>query len=141
MYPSDLAACGYSKNWIVSEISDLRVTRRCGLHEWERYAERPNLLLVSVRMYSEYTGDPSLHIDYDPVRASLAEWPTKEHVDTLEELVEELLPLLFANPMVLACWVKISKPLIFSEARSAGIEVFRWRDSTVANGVGFGSAK
>jgi 7,8-dihydroneopterin aldolase/epimerase/oxygenase len=120
---------GLPRNWIASEILDVRVLRKCGLHEWERHPERPNLMSVSVRMYAHYTGEASVHIDYDPVRDHLAGWPAMDHTDTLEEIAEELLKVAFASPIVLACWVKLSKPLIFAEAQSAGIEVFRWRDN------------
>lgn len=117
------------KNWIASEILDLRVVRKCGLHDWETHEQRPNLLSVSIRMYGKYFADGRANLDYDPIRNRLAEWPSMPHVGTLEALSVELFDLAFSNPRVLACWIRLSKPLIFAEAKSAGIEIFRWRDS------------
>lgn len=119
-----------AENWIASELLNVRTERKCGVHPWERFAERPNLLLVSVRIYREYGQFDRKFLDYDPIRNRLKEWPSLPHIDTLEELAEELFSLAFENPDVLASWVRLSKPLIFSEAESAGIEVFRLRSKS-----------
>ncbi len=120
----------FPKNWIASELLNVRTERKCGTHPWEQHVERPNLLLVSIRIYREYEQFDGKFLDYDPIRNRLREWPTQPHVATLEELAEELFIIAFENSDVQASWVRLSKPLIFSEAESAGIEIFRFRRST-----------
>lgn len=113
-----------------SILEDVEVRVRCGLHPWERHAERPNRLLVSVRLYTTTPFDPVTnagYLDYDRVRDHLATWPDRPHTDLLETLLQDLADFAFQDPLVEACRLKVIKPDIFAEARGAGVEWFRKR--------------
>jgi dihydroneopterin aldolase len=116
------------KNWVASHIEEITVPRRCGIHPWEKHPERPNLLTVSIKLFGEYPLKNGKFIDYDIVRNHILTWPSLPHTDTLESIADELIALAFSDELVVACWVKLSKPIIFAEARGAGIELFRVRD-------------
>jgi dihydroneopterin aldolase len=113
-------------------IADAVVERRCGLHPWEKHAERPNRLKITVEMFALLPPGPmreSAFIDYDRVRDFLKTFPSLPHTDLLETIVDEIVATCFANPRVEACRVAVLKPDIFGEAEAAGVEVFRTRES------------
>ncbi len=113
-----------------SILEDVEVHVRCGLHPWERDPERPNRLLVSVRLFTTAPFDPATvagYLDYDRVRDHLATWPGRPHTDLLETLLAGLTDFVFGDPLVEACRLKVIKPDIFPEAKGAGVEWFRKR--------------
>ena len=109
-------------------LRDVVTEARIGLHPWERHAERPSRLVVNVEMFVPLTAglnaDAGSHVDYDPVRAALRQWPARPHTELLEALLHEVVGLCFDNPRVAACRVSIMKPDIFNEAAGAGVEAF-----------------
>jgi dihydroneopterin aldolase len=123
-----------SHDHVRAVIVDAIVERRCGLHPWERHAERPNRLKITVEMFAALPPGPvatAAFIDYDPVRDFLKTFPTLPHTDLLETIVDEIVAKCFENDRVEACRVSVLKPDIFSEAAGAGIEVFRTRASWI----------
>ncbi len=115
---------------IVSALDDLFVDVRCGLHAWERHAERPTRLRFSVKLYARLdaarvAAEPIL--DYDRVRDHIRGFQALGHVELLETLVDDVTQVCFADPRVVACFVSVRKPDIFNEAAGAGIDVFRTR--------------
>ena len=123
-------------DWVSGILRDAVVEARVGLHAWERHAERPSRLVVTVEMAArspagrlDAAGAPFL--DYDPVRAALRGWAGRGHTDLLETLAEELFAVCFANAAVAWCRVEILKPDVFNEAGGAGIAAARWRVSEV----------
>jgi dihydroneopterin aldolase len=122
----DVLADGYVR----MAITDFELSLRVGIHDWER--EAPQRVLINIEMFARdgrqgpQNGLESV-IDYDYIRRSLIEWPTRPQVDLIETLLEELVDLCFQHPRVLACRVSLVKPDIFPEAKSAGVEIFRVR--------------
>jgi 7,8-dihydroneopterin aldolase/epimerase/oxygenase len=113
-------------------IADAIVERRCGLHPWERHAERPNRLKITIEMFARLPSGPmgaSAFIDYDHVRDFLNTFPSLAHTDLLETIVDEIVAKCFENDRVEACRVSVLKPDIFGEAEAAGLAVFRTRAS------------
>jgi dihydroneopterin aldolase len=111
-------------------IEDAVVDRRCGVHPWERHAERPNRLKITVEMFARLPAGPmgaSAVIDYDGVRDFLKTFPSLPHTDLVETIADEIVAKCFTNKRVEACRVSVLKLDIFNEADAAGIEVFRTR--------------
>ena len=107
------------------------IERRCGVHPWERHAERPNRLKITVEMYAGLQPGPigpSAVINYDCIRDFLKTFPTLPHTDLLETIVDEIVAKCFEIERVEACRIAVLKPDIFSEVEAAGIEVFRTRE-------------
>jgi 7,8-dihydroneopterin aldolase/epimerase/oxygenase len=113
-------------------IANATVERRCGTHAWERHAERPNRLTITVELYASLPAGPigaGAFIDYDRVRDFLKTFPSLPHADFLETIAEQVVAKCFEDDRVEACLVSVLKPDIFNEAEAAGIEVFRTRAS------------
>lgn len=119
-----------SHDHIRAVIADAIVERRCGLHPWERHAERPNRLQITVEMFAPLPAgrmSESAFIDYDRIRDFLKTFPTLPHTDLLETIVDEIVAKCFENDRITACRVAVLKPDIFNESEAAGVEVFRTR--------------
>jgi 7,8-dihydroneopterin aldolase/epimerase/oxygenase len=110
-------------------LDGIRTEARVGLHPWERFADKPNPLLVSIELFApsprpETTAE---FMDYDPLRAAVKEWPNRPHTELLETLAEELVSLCFTLPRVAACRVSVLKTGIFNEINAVGVELYRRR--------------
>lgn len=122
------------RDYVHAILRDVAVEVQVGLHPWEQHPERPTRLLVNVDMYAAMgpRGVATTRadmLDYDPVRAAIIAWRGRPHVPFLEDLVEELITVCFANPRVEAARVSVVKPDIFNEAAGAGIAIYRRRDA------------
>jgi dihydroneopterin aldolase len=121
-----------SRDHIRAMLRNVVVEVQVGLHPWEQHPERPTRLVVNVDMFAPLgpRGGTSRDnmLDYDPVRSAIQGWRGRPHVPFLEDLVEELITVCFANPLVQACRVSVVKPDIFNEVDAAGIEIYRRRD-------------
>ena len=123
-----------SRDYVRATLRNVVVDVSVGLHPWEQHPERPTRLIVNVDMYASLAprGVATTRenmLDYDPVRSAILAWHGRPHVPFLEDLVEELITVCFANPRVEACRVSVVKPDIFNEADAAGIEIYRRRDT------------
>lgn len=117
-------------DYVAVALDEVVVSVRCGLHPWERFAEKPNRLAVSVRLYApltraRLTGAPI--IDYDPLRDYIRNLEKHDHIDLIETIVDGVTQACFADARVEACFVRIRKLDIFPETGGAGIDVFRTR--------------
>jgi 7,8-dihydroneopterin aldolase/epimerase/oxygenase len=120
------------RDHIRAVIADAVVERRCGMHPWERHAERPNRLKITIEMFARLPSGPmgeDTFVDYDRVRDFLKTFPSLPHTDLLETVVDEIVAKCFEDARVEACRVAVLKPDIFGEVEAAGIEVFRTRAS------------
>ncbi len=121
-----------TRDHVRAVIAGAVVERRCGVHPWEKHAERPNRLKITVEMFAPLPSGRmggQAFIDYDQVREFLKTFPTLPHTDLLETVADEIVAKCFDNDRVVACRVSVLKPDIFGEAEAAGIEVFRTRAS------------
>jgi dihydroneopterin aldolase len=107
-------------------LRDITVEARVGIHPWERYPQRPHRLIVNIELFASGL-EPGTFIDYDHIHHAFKSWPTRDHVDLLETLLEEVVALCFAIPAVEACRVSILKPDIFNDTGAVGVEVYRRR--------------
>lgn len=108
-------------------LDNIRTEARVGLHPWERFAEHPNPLRVTIELFahSPQPETEAVFMDYDPLRAALRDWPNRPHTDLLETLAEELVGLCFSLPRVEACRVSVQKTAIFNEIEAVGVELYR----------------
>lgn len=110
-------------DYTAAVLEDIEVHVRCGLHAFEY--ERPNRLRVSVWQYGRLKDGE--FIDYDLMRNAIVGWQSRDHVELLETLLNDIMATAFANPLVLACRARIVKPDIFPETQHAGVEMVRYR--------------
>jgi dihydroneopterin aldolase len=115
---------------IVLALDDVCVNISCGLHPWERHAERPTRLMISARIYALLTtprADQMPIIDYDRVRNRILDLENEGHIDLLETVADRVTDACFIDGRVVACHVSIRKPDIYNESRGAGVDLFRTR--------------
>jgi dihydroneopterin aldolase len=116
---------------IIVALDCVVVDVKCGLHPWERHAERPNRLSISVKLYVPIgvgrLVDLGPIVDYDHIRDYIVSLEKAPHIDLLEEIADGIIDRCFADGRVSACWVSIRKPHIFAESGGAGIDVRRSR--------------
>ena len=111
-------------------LDNVQVFVPIGMHAWERHPERPNRLLVSVRLHSRAAFNPrnsAGFVNYDRVRDRIGSWSQRGHTDLIETLLQDLVDFAFEDPLVEACEVRIVKPDVFGEAQGAGVEWLRLR--------------
>jgi dihydroneopterin aldolase len=132
IFEQHTGAWDFGRSHVRVVLRDVEVLAAVGLHPWERHPERPARLIVNVEMFAATEGPVDGAgaggiIDYDSIRASIAGWRERPHVDLLETLVEDLVRTCFAIAAVEACRVSVVKPDIFADAAAVGVEVFRVR--------------
>ena len=112
-------------------LDQIRVQVRIGLNPEEH--EAPQTLIVSAELYvaPDYLSQSlSGHdiIDYSVIYEAVKAWEGREHVELIETYMNELIALCFQDPRVEACDIYISKPDIFADAYSAGVQTFMKRE-------------
>ena len=114
-------------------LEDLVVELQVGIDRRERVPGKAQRLLVGVEMFRHrdaFSGSSVADcLDYDRVyRHIAAHWsPARAHVDLLEQLLEELVALCFADARVEACRVAIRKPEVYDGRAVPVVEVYRLR--------------
>jgi dihydroneopterin aldolase len=119
-----------TSDFIAAALDDVAVNVRCGLHPWERHAEHPNRLAISLRLFAPLAQGRAAQapiIDYDRLRNFIKGLESREHVDLIETLADEIAGACFADGRVEACFISIRKPDIFPETHGAGVDVYRTR--------------
>ncbi len=114
-------------------LKDVVVEARCGIHPWERFAEKPNRLRISIDLFLPLPhgrlDTSKVFFDYDALRDFLRTFPSRPHTELLETLIDDIVEKCFEDQKIAACRVSVLKPDIFNEADAAGVEVFRTRES------------
>ncbi len=113
-------------------LRNIAVDVRCGLHPWERHPERPNRLHISVELFAPLAAGVTAgqgFIDYDAMRDFIRALSTRDYIDLLETIADDIVAAAFRHPEVEACRVSVMKRDIYSEVEAAGIEAFRTRAS------------
>ena len=107
---------------------------RIGVHDFERQA--PQRLRVNVDLYVPLA-ESTPHadrldevVDYDFVRAVIAERVAQGHVDLQETLCDAIAERLIAHPRVRAVRVSTEKPDVYPDCAAVGVEVLRFKQES-----------
>jgi dihydroneopterin aldolase len=68
-------------------------------------------------------------VDYDFMRETIREIAAKGHIQLQETFCDEIITAMLAHPKVLAARVSTSKPDVYPDCHSVGVEVFRIKQS------------
>ncbi|MDE3016693.1 MAG: dihydroneopterin aldolase [Pseudomonadota bacterium] len=106
------------------QLRNLQVCLRIGIHPHE---QKPQRVFVNAAIEGDYPLKPQTIeecFNYDDIhRLVVNEWPERTHTDLLETYVIELLQHIFSmDKRVEYAKVSLSKPDIFPEAESVGVE-------------------
>lgn len=102
-----------------------------GIHDFEKTA--PQRIWIDVELYVPYADSTpqqdrlSEVVDYDFVRAVVAERIQQGPIGLQETLCDDLVQRLLAHPNIQAVRLSTSKPDVYPDCEAVGVEVFRWR--------------
>ena len=106
-------------------IDEIETYMRIGIEEHEQ--RMPQRLLVSARIWADYTAKPASmeeYVDYGMLHSLVVhQWPTRPQTDLLETLAQELFAYIFQqSPTIEEVEVSLCKPDIFDEVKALGIK-------------------
>lgn len=102
---------------------------RIGAHAFEKTA--PQRMWIDVALYVPYAQSTSAQdrleevVDYDFVRAVVAERIARGHIELQETLCDDLALRLLEHPGVRAVHLSTCKPDVYPDCEAVGVEVFR----------------
>ncbi|HTH60122.1 MAG TPA: dihydroneopterin aldolase [Paraburkholderia sp.] len=103
-----------------------------GVHDFEKRGEQRVVINVDlyVPLAASTPHDDRLHevVDYDFMRATVAERVGRGHIHLQETLCDDLASALLANPKVRAVRVSTEKPDVYPDCDAVGVEVFRIKE-------------
>ncbi len=115
-------------------LSDYEVWINIGVHDFEKKGEQR--VLINVDLYvplaqSTPQADKLNEVlDYDFIRRTVMERVKQGHIHLQETLVDDLLALMLAHPQVRAARVSTSKPDVYPDCATVGVEVFGFKATT-----------
>ena len=107
------------------------IAARIGVHDFERRA--PQRVRVNVDLYVPLAASTPRAdrleevVDYDFVRAVIAERVAQGHVGLQETLCDAIAERLLAHPQVRAVRVSTEKPDVYPDSAAVGVEVLRFK--------------
>ncbi|MEW6694423.1 MAG: dihydroneopterin aldolase [Pseudomonadota bacterium] len=105
-----------------------------GAHDFEKHA--PQRVWIDVDLYVPYDSSTPRHdalhevVDYDYVREAVARLTTGRHITLQETLADALATELLKHPQVFAVRLSTSKPDVYPDCETVGVEVFRLNTRT-----------
>jgi dihydroneopterin aldolase len=103
-----------------------------GVHDFEKRGEQRVVINVDlfVPLAESTPHADRLHevVDYDFMRATVAERVGRGHIHLQETLCDDLASALLANPQVRAVRVSTEKPDVYPDCDAVGVEVFRIKE-------------
>jgi dihydroneopterin aldolase len=114
-------------------LADYEVRINIGVHDFEKTAEQRVIINVDLWVplaVSTPAADRLEEVlDYDFIRATIAERVSRGHVHLQETLVDDVLQALLAHPKVRAARVSTAKPDVYPDCAAVGVEVFAVKET------------
>ena len=114
-------------------LRDYEIYINIGVHDFEKKAEQR--VILNVDLYIPLAINTPTHdqlnevVDYDFMRETIKEIAAKGHIQLQETFCDEIITAMLAHPKVLAARVSTSKPDVYPDCHSVGVEVFRIKQS------------
>jgi dihydroneopterin aldolase len=105
-----------------------------GIHDFEQHA--PQRVVINVELYvplaqSTPRADALAEVvDYDFVRARIAERVARGRIALQETLADDILAAMLAHPQVRAARVSTEKPDVYPDCAAVGVEVFAIKEDS-----------
>jgi dihydroneopterin aldolase len=113
-------------------LADYEVWINIGVHDFEKKAEQRVVINVDLWVplaVSTPTADRLDEVlDYDFIRATIAQRVARGHIHLQETLVDDVLRAVLAHPKVRAARVSTAKPDVYPDCAAVGVEVFAIKD-------------
>ncbi|QWD64005.1 dihydroneopterin aldolase [Polynucleobacter sp. MWH-UH2A] len=114
-------------------LRDYEIYINIGVHDFEKKAEQR--VILNVDLYIPLAMNTPTHdqlnevVDYDFMRETIKGLASKGHIQLQETFCDDIISAMLAHPKVLAARVSTSKPDVYSDCHSVGVEVFRIKQS------------
>ena len=114
-------------------LRDYEIYINIGVHDFEKKAEQR--VILNVDLYVPLAMNTPTHdqldevVDYDFMRETIREIAAKGHIQLQETFCDDIISAMLAHPKVLAARVSTSKPDVYSDCHSVGVEVFRIKET------------
>ncbi len=112
-------------------LHDLSLQASIGFHPHELAARQQVLinvdLFVPIAVSTSQTDHVGEVLDYDLIRQGILDWAGSRHFNLQETLLDGIVDICLAQPMVRAVRASTQKPDVYPDCRTVGIEVFRFR--------------
>lgn len=114
-------------------VEKLSVNIMIGLYPWEQGEENRQRVDVGVELFVNgadyiFTANSDNIVDYGKIHDAVQLWRERAHTDLIENYLQELAGVCFEHGSVCACRISITKPDIFENAETAGVEAFLTRE-------------
>ncbi len=113
-------------------IKDHILEMSIGAHDFEK--ERIQRVIFNIELFVPYANSAPINdklqevVDYDFVREVIKDFTKAKHIELQETLCDEITERLLKNPQVVAVRLSSSKPDVYPDCISVGVEVFRIKD-------------
>lgn len=113
-------------------LRNYEISLNIGVHEFEKKGEQR--ILINVDLYVPLSGCTPKHdlleevLDYDFIRASVADRIDKGHIHLQETLCDDLANVMLAHPKVRAVRVATMKPDVYPDCEGVGVEIFKFQE-------------
>ena len=102
-----------------------------GVYDWER--QTPREIVVDLELYTDthlagMSDDLADCVNYDALSGAVLQLAETARRQTIEALAEDIARLCLEQSGVQGVQVRVEKPGAVRFARSAGVEIERWRD-------------
>ena len=114
-------------------LRDYEIYINIGVHDFEKKAEQR--LILNIDLYIPLVMNTPTHdqldevVDYDFMRETIKELASKGHIHLQETFCDDIAAAMLAHPKVLAARVSTSKPDVYPDCHSVGVEVFRMKQA------------
>lgn len=113
--------------FLVDHVAQINI----GVHDFEKQGEQRVLfnvdLFVPLAQSTPSVDDLAEVVDYDFIRAVIGRHLDCEHVQLQETLCDAIVASLLLHPKVRAARVSTSKPDVYADCQTVGVEVFRFK--------------
>ncbi|SIT44524.1 Dihydroneopterin aldolase [Paraburkholderia piptadeniae] len=103
-----------------------------GVHEFEKRGEQR--VVINVELFVPLAQSTPVEdklrevVDYDFMRATIAQRVSQGHIHLQETLCDDLVKVLLAHPQVRAVRLSTEKPDVYSDCDAVGVEVFQIKE-------------
>jgi 7,8-dihydroneopterin aldolase/epimerase/oxygenase len=115
-------------------LVDYEVWINIGVHDFEKKGEQRVLinvdLWVPLALSTPRQDRLDEVLDYDFIRRTVTERVRRGHIHLQETLADDVLQALLEHPLVRAARVTTSKPDVYPDCRTVGVEVFGTKETT-----------
>jgi 7,8-dihydroneopterin aldolase/epimerase/oxygenase len=113
-------------------LRNYEVNINIGVHDFEKRGEQRVVINVDLYVPLDKTTphEDKLRevVDYDFMRATVAERVGQGHIHLQETLCDDLAKALLAHPLVRAVRLSTEKPDVYPDCDAVGVEVFRIKE-------------